>query len=69
MNSMKETHYMLTVDQKSDFYKKMITIAIPVIIQNIISIGLGMADTMASRFLKIPGAKDFADCSEVLRSK
>lgn len=46
MNSMKETHYTLTVDQKSDFYKKMITIAIPVIIQNIISIGLGMADTM-----------------------
>lgn len=30
---------------------------------------LGMEDTMASRFLKIPGAKDFADCSEVLRSK
>lgn len=30
---------------------------------------LGMADTMASRFLKIPGAKDFADRSEFLRSK
>jgi len=46
MSNVQATHYTLTADQKSEFYKKMIAIAIPVIIQNIISIGLGMADTM-----------------------
>ncbi|MBQ3122996.1 MAG: MATE family efflux transporter [Firmicutes bacterium] len=38
--------YTLSPEQKSAFYSKMIKIAIPVIIQNIISIGLGVADTM-----------------------
>ena len=46
MNNVQATHYTLTAEQKSEFYKKMIAIAIPVIIQNMISIGLGMADTM-----------------------
>ena len=46
MSSMQETHYALTDAQKSEYYKKVVAIAIPVMIQNIISIGLGMADTM-----------------------
>ena len=46
MSSIQETHYTLTEAQKSEYYKKVISIAIPVMIQNIISIGLGMADTM-----------------------
>lgn len=46
MNNVQATHYTLTAEQKSEFYKKMIAIAIPVIIKNMISIGLGMADTM-----------------------
>ncbi|MBQ3122997.1 MAG: MATE family efflux transporter [Firmicutes bacterium] len=44
--SNKHEAYTLTHEQKSEFYGKMVKIAIPVIIQNIISIGLGVADTM-----------------------
>lgn len=46
METKTHENYSLSHEQKSEFYSKMIKIAIPVIIQNIISIGLGIADTM-----------------------
>lgn len=42
----KKHQSVLTHEQKKEFYSRSIAIAIPVIIQNIISIGLGVADTM-----------------------
>lgn len=36
----------LTIDAKKFFYKRMVTVAFPVVIQNLISIGLNMADTL-----------------------
>ena len=32
--------------QENDFYKKMLAIAIPITLQNLITIGINMADTM-----------------------